>query len=303
MIRHRWYDEVPADLAAELDDLIADAASYDAEAGFSTARPSAPAPAGADTRHLLVSMPPKGSRGSVELDALPDANVVAYLRLEVADGIGDTQLLVRREFRSLGVATLLFEKLDELPDGWTAVTGLREIRGWSHGGHPAAERLSRRFDARETRGLFKTLCPLGGRTPFAPPDGLAQPTVHPIGDVAEAAPGHDAAMAPADRATRERFVSELRLAGGNRAAVGRAAEGERSSPAPIQVERAAENDAADKDDVTVLLAAALVDAQQSGARVAQLYVDTGDDVLLHVSRELGFFHDQSDRVFALTLPS
>lgn len=162
--------------------------------------------------------------------------------------------------------------------------------------------------AREERDLFKTLCLLGGRTPFAPPEGLAQPAVEPVGAVPEEAPGHDAALAPADRATRERFDSELRLPSGARAIVGRAAEDQRSSPAPIHVERTTGDGAdgpagPDKDDVTALLAAALVHAQDGGARVAQLYVDTAGEVLLHVSRELGFFHDQSDRLLALTLPS
>jgi len=298
MISHRWYDEVPADVAGELHELIQEAAAYDAEAGFSTADPLAAPPAGATIHHLLVSMPPKGSRGSAELDALPDVRVVAYLRLDVLDGVGDAQFVVRREFRSLGVATLLIENLRDQADGWAAVPGLRQVCGWSHGGHPAAERLSWRFGARPAQTVFKTLCLLGGRSPYSPPEGLEVPTSGPVDEVPEVAPGHDAAMAPADRAGRSRLERSLRLASGARALVGRIGAADPSLPAPIHL-----GHVDDKDDVTALLATALVDAQESGARVAQMYVASADEVALHVSRELGFFHDQSDVLFAIRLPS
>jgi mycothiol synthase len=298
MISHQWHDEVPGHLAGELEGLIADAADYDAEAGFSTARPALGPPDGATTHHLLVSMPPKGARGSADLDSLPDVRVVASLRLDVADGVGDLQLVVRREFRSLGVATLLFENLRDEPAGWKALPELEWVTGWSHGSHPAAERLSRRFGAGEARTLLKTLCLLGGRTPFAAPDRLARPVSDPITDLPEAAPGHVAAMAPADRAACERLDRSLQLEGGGRALVGPPVEDEPSTAALIVLDQGV-----DKDHVATLLASALVDLQERGARLVQLYVDAGDEAVLHASRELGFFHDQSDRLYVHDLSS
>lgn len=293
MIRYQWHDDVSGGLAADLAALLEEAAAYDAEAGFSTADPVAPPPEGATAHHLLVTMPPKGSRGSPDLDALPDVGAVAYLRLDLRGRVGEVQLVVHREFRSRGVATLLFEKLAEEPGGWMSIAGLERVRGWAHGSHPAAERLAWRFGATETARLHKTICLLGGRTPFVPRAGLEAVAEADVGEIGEELPGHDRSMAPADHATRERLTTFCSVTSGARVVVGPRGEESPLSPAPVSVPGAV----ADKDDIEALLSGAMDRAQADGARIVQLYVEADDELLLHVSRELGFFHDQDDCVY------
>jgi len=297
MIRYQWIDDVTGRTAADLAALLDDAVEYDAEAGFSTADPVAPPPEEGATHHLLVTMPPKGSRGSPDLDALPDVGAVAYLRLDLREGVGEVQLVVHREFRSRGVATLLFEKLAEEPEGWASIAGLERVRGWAHGSHPAAERLAWRFGAMEEARLHKTVCLLGGRAPFVPRAGLEAVSETEAGEVGEEMPGHDRSMAPADRATRERLTTFCSVASGALVVAGPRSDESPSSPAPVSLPLAVAN----KDDIEALLSGVMERAQTDGARILQLYVAADDDLVLHVSRELGFFHDQDDRVYELSV--
>jgi mycothiol synthase len=295
VIAHEWFAAVPDDSVAELDEMLASAVAFDAEAGFSTARPDRSTEEDAAVHHLLVSMPPKGVRGSPDLDRLPDVRVVAYLRLDVRDGVGEVQLVVRPEFRSLGVATLLLEWLRDRGDGWRAIPGLRTLRGWSHGGHPAAQRLSWRFGAGEECRIFKTLRLIGGRRPFKANVEIQDRTPASAGP--EIAPGHDAAMAPADIATRQGRRIRVDLGGADRMIlVGHGVHDDPASPVllePLTI--------TDERAISALLSAGLLAAQEQGARIAQLYVDADAEVPLRVSRELGFFHDQSDVSYLLDL--
>ncbi|HWU33449.1 MAG TPA: GNAT family N-acetyltransferase, partial [Marmoricola sp.] len=163
MISFRWQGSLDRTELAEVEELLTAAVPYDAEAGFSTAEPRAE---GDDqTRHLLVRMAPRGERGSSDLDRLPDVSVVAYLRLDMDDGQGALQFVVHPEFRSLGVGTLLFERLRD-ESGWAEVSGLTSVHTWAHGAHPAADRMAKRLGASVTDAWFKTLRFLGGAEPF-----------------------------------------------------------------------------------------------------------------------------------------
>ena len=296
MISYSWAASIPEDLGDELAALVSDAIDYDAEAGFSTADPERPATPGATLHHLLVSMPPKGSRGSPDLDRLPDAGVVAYLRLEVTDGVGEACLVVRPEFRSLGVATLMMERLIAEPEGWAAIEGLHTLRAWSHGAHPAAERMSWRFRAGVIGEIYKTLRLIGGRHPYEPV--VAQSLERePIEEAGVLAPFHDLGIAPADRSTRDRVDVRV-LVGDHAIDIGRGVDGELEASAAVEPHW---KDDPDKDDVRLVLDTALAEAQATGARIASLYVDTADELVLHVSREIEFFHDQSDRRYELAV--
>jgi mycothiol synthase len=305
VIGYTWHDEVPSDLVDELADLLSSSAEFDAEAGFSTAASPGEASERGETgtvRHLLVTMPPRGSRGSPHLDRLPDVLVVAYLRLRVVDSVGWVQLVVRPEFRSLGVATLLFERLGECVDGWQSVAGLSRLAGWAHGSHPAAERLSWRFDASIDGAVFKTLLPLGGSRPFASEVEVA--SREPAKPAPELLEEHDAGMAPDDQETRQRPTTRVEVAGASGAIlVGACIDGDPTKPALLQMSRSDSEDSEDADELRLLLSAGLTEAQNAGARAAQLYVDVEDDLSLHVSREIGFFHDQSDVRYVLDLSS
>lgn len=296
MITWSWQQEMSADELVEVEELLASAASYDEEAGFSTAVPGAPQVG--EVRHLLVTMPPRGSRGSADLDRLPDVRVVAYLRLDLADAVGTVQLVVRPEFRSLGVATLLFERLDSEAGGWAAVPGLARLAAWSHGEHPAANRMRMRFGGRVEQAVFKTLRPVGGNRPFR--STVAEVLTSPAaGDVPELVRGHHTAMNPADATVLARAATEISVPGspGNLVA-GVDPERPAERLAALALVRAP---GAGRDDLTVLLEQGLRVLQDDGARMVQCHVDALDDLVVSVSRELGFVHDQSDLYYVRDL--
>jgi mycothiol synthase len=126
---------------AEVAALIAEAAAFDEEAGFSTVDLTADQDGNTEVFHVLSRLTP-GLHGSV------DTPVAAYLRLAVDRAGGAVaQMIVRPDFRSLGIATLTLETLSAREgDGW-AGTGAVSITCWAKGDHPAAERMSRRFGA------------------------------------------------------------------------------------------------------------------------------------------------------------
>ncbi|WP_020661474.1 N-acetyltransferase [Amycolatopsis benzoatilytica] len=288
MIGYRWRESLDDEETRQVDELLTAAAAFDAEAGFPTALP-AKRSTGA-TRHIVVTIAPKGERGNAELDRLPEADIVAYLRLELSDGDGDVQFVVRPEFRSHGVATLLAELLDERPDGWARVPGLRRLHVWAHGNHPAAERTARRFGAIVEHGVFKTLRLLGGSRPYRGPsaDVRRSPAAEPPPEVVA---GHRTAMAPDERAPFGHAMTRLSDVDGNGSLlVGVDAEDPAGHPACVAVE----TPDAGRELLQGLLSQALLDVQEAGARRAVLYVDALRADFVSASRELAFEHDHSD---------
>lgn len=296
MIDWSWRDKLVAEERSEVEQLLEAAASYDAEAGFSTATPDE-TPAG-EVHHLLVTMPPRGSRGSAELDRLPDFRVVAYLRLDVVDGEGITQFVVRPEFRSLGVATLLFERLAAEPDGLEQVPGLTALRAWAHGAHPAAERMKMRLGGSVENAVFKTLHTLGGSRPFRGEEVevVREPASSPV---PETVPGHQQALNPADREVLCRVDTVVSVPGTTgQVLLGLDDQAPEAALAPIALVRPPEGD---RDDLARLLTQGLLLLQAEGARMAQCHIDALDEDVVAVSRILGFEHDQSDLLYTLQL--
>jgi mycothiol synthase len=84
--------------------------------------------------------------------------LVAFLRLDVDRAGGAiAQMIVDRDYRSLGIGTLLVERLAEFAGPGFAGTGALEVTAWAHGGHPAADRMARRFGAAEGRSRWKLM--------------------------------------------------------------------------------------------------------------------------------------------------
>lgn len=143
MITHRWYSGVPE--SAELDQMLADAAEVDREAGFPQ-----------------VTVAPPGSWQLV-VRLAASAKPAAYLRLASS---GEAHFVVAPRLRSRGIATLLVEQvgLDVCgPGGW-AGTGVHSLRVWARGDHPAADRLARRFaryGVRRVRREWRLVSPCG----------------------------------------------------------------------------------------------------------------------------------------------
>lgn len=151
MITVGFRDEIGPEERAELEAMVADAAAYDEEAGFSTVSLDVAPDSNYEVFQAVARLTP-GMHGS------PETPLAAYLRLDVDRAGGAVaQLLVRREYRSLGVATLMLEMLSELEgDGW-AGTGAVSISGWARGGHPAADRMARRLGAEIERSVWKLM--------------------------------------------------------------------------------------------------------------------------------------------------
>ncbi|CAM3416264.1 GNAT family N-acetyltransferase [Nocardioides dubius] len=296
MITWSWRDRLEGDDAVEVAALLAESVDYDAEAGFSTARPDAPA-SGA-VHHLVVTMPPAGSRGSAELDRLPDVRVVAYLRLDRDGATAQAELVVRPAFRSRGIGTLLLEQLALAPDGWASMPGLVTLEGWSHGAHPAADRMRSRFGGVVEHAVFKTLRPLGGSRPFVAPVAAIRESAAPEA-VTELVPGHRAAMAPGELATLGLVRTVIALEEGEGSALlGWDPGGAGEQVATLTV---LPGEGGSRTALRELTVQALLVLQGAGVRMVQAYVDALDDVAVSVARELEFVHDQSDLRYRLAL--
>jgi len=157
MITYSWRAGFDAGEEREVGEMLAAAASADAEAGFPAVSLSEPYPD--DARHLVVRLLPDvrpGHEGS--------SPVAAYLRVETdPDGRAATvRHVVRPEFRSRGISTLLVETIGLDPGTWGG-TGVSALRIWARGDHPAAQRMARRFESagiRTARREWQLLAPL-----------------------------------------------------------------------------------------------------------------------------------------------
>jgi mycothiol synthase len=143
MISYAWRPSFGPQEERELREMLAAAAAADAEPGFPAV--SLDQPYGRGASHLVVRLLPDsraGHQGS--------SPMAAYLRVEPDPdgGPATVRYVVRPEFRSRGISTLLLETLGlELgaAGGW-AGTGAPALRVWARGDHPAAQRMAQRFE-------------------------------------------------------------------------------------------------------------------------------------------------------------
>ncbi|MCX4098478.1 GNAT family N-acetyltransferase [Nocardia sp. alder85J] len=168
MICYAWRDRLDGEDRAAAEQLVTEAAAYDADAGFAvldTRDVRAVAAAGTRVWHLPIKAR-KDLRGGADAPMV----LVAYLRLTVdEDGQGTVGYTVHPGYRSRGVTTQLVEELGlevSVPGGWQG-TGATALRCWAFGSHPAAQRLTRRFGIAAVARLWTLLRHLTG--PFAMP--------------------------------------------------------------------------------------------------------------------------------------
>jgi len=181
MITYSWRTGFDAGEEREVGEMLTAAASADAEAGFPAVSLSQPYPD--DARHLVVRLLPDDRPGHER-----SSPVAAYLRVEPEPdgGPATVRYVVRPEFRSRGISTLLVEKIGldlEASGGW-AGTGVSALRVWARGDHPAAQRMAQRFECagvRTARREWQLLAPLRDSEPpglsdlvSRLPDGLAE---------------------------------------------------------------------------------------------------------------------------------
>jgi mycothiol synthase len=291
MITCTWRTTFAPDEEREVGEMLAAAAGADAEAGFPAVSLSQPFPD--DARHLVVRLLPDGRSGHG--DSSP---VAAYLRVEPDPdgGAAVVRYVVRPEFRSRGVSTLLAETigLDVRADGGWAGTGAPALRVWARGDHPAAQRMARRFECagvRAARRQWQLLAPLRDR---GFPD-TAGPAVR----------------LPADAAERAAAAALWRRCGGRDEPpdhLGVLVNGPDVSGAVWYDPRADERTeygaagriaavlcAPDRDGLRAgLVAAAMTALREGGLRVAAIAVDAEDRALARDCRLLGFRHDRTD---------
>jgi mycothiol synthase len=161
LITWEWRDRCGED--PEIAAMLAAAAAYDAEQGFSPAPPAEDSEPGETQTTCELGAWISPDVGSV-IRRPPRRLPVAFVRVTVdGQGTGVLELTVAPEQRSLGIGTLLFETLDldtSADGGWRG-TGARRLLAWARGGHPAAERMAMRFGAVTERTMWRVIRPLG----------------------------------------------------------------------------------------------------------------------------------------------
>jgi mycothiol synthase len=288
MITCSWRTAFAPEEEREVGEMLAAAAGADAEAGFPAVSLSQPYPDGA--RHLVVRLLPDGRAGHE--DSSP---VAAYLRVEPDPGGGAAvvRYVVRPEFRSRGISTLLAETigLEVRADGGWAGTGAPALRVWARGDHPAAQRMARRFESagvRAARRQWQLLAPLRDRgfpgASFSdarlPADAAERAAAAALWRGRDEPPDHfEVLVTGADVSGAVWYDPRA----GERTEYGTAGRIVAVLAAP------------GRDEVRAsLVAAAMTALREGGLRVAAIAVDAEDRALARSCRLLGFRHDRTD---------
>jgi mycothiol synthase len=293
VISYAWRTGFAPDEERELREMLAAAAAEDAEAGFPAVSLDQPYRDGAS--HLVVRLLPDNRAGQGGSSPAGAAPVAAYLRIEPgADGGRATaRYVVRPEFRSRGISTLLVEMLGQDPAAG-AIRDAEPLRIWARGDHPAAQRMARRFahlGVRPARRQWQLLAPLRPGDPPPPPGPAPRP---PAGAAERAAA---TALLDGEPVPRQ---AEVLVDGTGAPEVAGAVWYDPHAGEPteygtagrILAIRAAR--AADPEIQARLLAAAMAGLRDCGLRVAAIIVDADDPVLARACRLRGFRHDRTD---------
>ena len=301
MISYAWRAGFAADEERELREMLAAAAAADAEAGFPAVSLDQPCSGGAS--HLVVRLLPDdraGQRGSSPAGAAP---VAAYLRIEPGPdgGPATARYVVRPEFRSRGISTLLVEMLGQDPAAGIT-RDVAPLRIWARGDHPAAQRMASRFahlGVRPARRQWQLLAPLRAESPpGTPAPGAPAPPPRPPGGAAEQAAA--TALLGSEQVPRqpEVLVDGPGVAGAVWYDPHADEHTEYGTAGRIIAVRAA--GAASPQIQGRLLAAAMAGLHSRGLRVAAITVDADDPVLARTCRLLGFQHDRTDIEYIVT---
>ncbi|NKQ56087.1 hypothetical protein HFP15_24720 [Amycolatopsis sp. K13G38] len=311
MIGYEWLDRLDPPIEREVADLVASAAAFDQEMGFSKvtlrraggtgSRLFDPEPR---TYHLLTRL--------THNRRWPAQPLVTYLRLDVScvHDTGTAHVVVRPEFRSLGIATLLFELLaldTSAGAGWSA-TGVVSVQAWAHGSHPAAQRMAARFGATDSHRLWRLCRPLTGpgldtsplpaqagdvvvRPVSADEPGLAEEVTDLVAAIRNRVPCSQPRPEPDIRSAQ--FFVALRKSRGIVGAL--AVSHDDVAPGVSSIRtlaiRAAEQG---RETALALLARGLACSRDREAQIAEIYVNPADEKLVNMCRTLGFAHDQTD---------
>jgi hypothetical protein len=161
MIKYEWREELSAAESVELADLLRRAAEFDAEPEYTTIEfqdvEHSMAQPDSKIRHLVVWMLPYAT--ALAERERPE-RIAALLRIVPSgNGVGVASLVVDPDLRSIGIVTLLLERVGmdtSAPGGWLG-TGVHTLTAWAQGNHPATGRISNRFLIPRTRRVWKLI--------------------------------------------------------------------------------------------------------------------------------------------------
>ncbi|OBI19812.1 hypothetical protein A5712_18775 [Mycobacterium sp. E2327] len=289
MIKYEWRTALGPEESAELSNLLARAAEYDAGPEYNVIDFSdvdrAMSQSDSSARHLLIWMLPYAAAlGEVD----QPERIAGLIRLKCSsDGSAQASAVIDPGLRSIGIMTLLLERvgLDSArPGGWLD-TGAHTLTVWAQGNHPAASRLSDRFLIPRTRRVWKLI-----RSTDAIEDATAAPVLEPTDDAALADLGW-VAVPPENEQTYA-----LREAG---RIVGVAALDLRPVSSEefgrcVTIVSAFTAPAAHAPHRRRLLEGAAALAHEAGMTGVVIHVDSGDPELVHACRLAGFQHDRTD---------
>jgi mycothiol synthase len=309
VIDFEWYpagQAFPAEVEAELREMLHEAAEADAEAGFPQLSLDDDTEPG--TTQLLVWLLPD-ERSGRNVPLAP--SLAGYLRVEPLrgedEGIGEVSYVVRPDYRSRGITTLLVEKIGlELgaEDGWCG-TGVRSLRVWARGNHPAALRMSlrfRRYGIKTALRRWQLVVPLRVGREIDPGAEVGGPQVREATTTAERV---SAAELWTASGRRHQPPAEGRLlVSGSAEAPDGAVWVDPDSGEPTEwgaagrlvalVTRAGDREHEDDPLVRALLVAGLEHLRDAGVRAGVITVDAQDRPLVHEARSIGLMHDQTD---------
>lgn len=326
MISYAWRTGFTADEEGELREMLAAAAAEDAEAGFPAVSLDQPCADGA--LHLVVRLLPDDRAGQGASSPAGAAPVAAYLRIEPAahGGPATARYVVRPDFRSRGISTLLVEMLSRDPEASNG-RDIAPLRIWARGDHPAAQRMARRFahlGVRQARRQWQLLAPLRVADPLPPPGAPAAMPAAPRPPAGAAEQAAATALLGGEQvpAQAEVLVDGPDVAGavwydpradepteygtaGRIIAVRTTGQSD-PKPAPprpqgVDVPKGLQEDA-DRyiDTQERLIAGSMAGLRDSGLRVAAIIVDADDQRLARACRLLGFRHDRTDIEYVVT---
>jgi len=296
VISYAWRTGFAPDEERELRGMLAAAAAEDAEAGFPVVSLDQPYRDGAS--HLVVRLLPDERAGRAGRSPGGAVPVAAYLRIEPAadGGPATARYVVRPEFRSRGISTLLVEMLGQDQAAGTAWHAA-PLRIWARGDHPAAQRMARRFahlGVRPARRQWQLLAPLRSGDPM-PPSG---PTPRPPAGAAEQAAAAVLLDGEPVPCQAEVLVDGPDVAGAVWYDPDAGEPTEYGTAGRILAVRAARSSGPAIQDR--LLAAAMAGLRDRGLRVAAIIVGADDAVLARACRLRGFRHDRTDIEYIVT---
>ncbi|OUS92642.1 hypothetical protein [Rhodococcus sp. NCIMB 12038] len=290
LISLRCYDGPPSPGTAPLFRAARDA---DAEMGFSAPDPSLSRPS---ARYLTAEVRTLLHRWTTAAPSAPVLAAVVTAR-ELGSSLWAVDIVVDPQFRSMGVATAVFETvgadLSGLPAPFGTIDGATFV-GCSYGSHPASGRLARRFGA-QFRGRRDRLL-LPSRSDYAA-SRMARAPHPPFVATADAGPDTGPASVwqhfeEADATdTRRLCITDADGAVAGHVRVGLTDETHRVGLLRLDV-------AADSRDRSVeVVRTAIEHLWACGAVSIETSVDATDTTTLDVLRSAAFQHDRSDALF------